>query len=234
LLYFALPLLAGLAVTHAFIPPTPGPIAVASILGADLGMVILVGFLVGMPAAIVSGIFYGRYISSKIFIAVEGQISEEQRVNYPSIIKILAIVFVPIVLIVLAALAKLEVWPMAEGLKRVIAFIGHPFAALILANILAWIFLGLRENYSKHSLLKVATKSMEPAGTIILLTGAGTTVAIASGASVFSHVNDSGFWLVSQYLKLNERQTYRSWTMLTTVLGLTGLAVVLLLSLLAG
>jgi Gnt-I system low-affinity gluconate transporter len=59
-------------------------------------------------------------------------------------------------------------------------------------------------------------------------------VAIASGASVFSHVNDSGFWLVSQYLKLNERQTYRSWTMLTTVLGLTGLAVVLLLSLLAG
>lgn len=306
LLYFALPLLAGLAVTHAFIPPTPGPIAVASILGADLGMVILVGFLVGMPAAIVSGIFYGRYISSKIFIAVEGQISEEQRVNYPSIIKILAIVFVPIVLIVLAALAKLEVWPMAEGLKRVIAFIGHPFAALILANILAWIFLGLRENYSKHSLLKVATKSMEPAGTIILLTGAGgvlkqllidssigleiaegfaradlsifvvafsvaalvrvlqgsstvamitaasivaplaadgdyssfvlalITVAIASGASVFSHVNDSGFWLVSQYLKLNERQTYRSWTMLTTVLGLTGLAVVLFLSLLAG
>jgi len=59
------------------------------------------------------------------------------------------------------------------------------------------------------------------------------TVAIASGASVFSHVNDSGFWLVSQYLKLNERQTYRSWTMLTTVLGLTGLAIVLLLGLLA-
>lgn len=193
---------------------------------------------------------------------------------------------------------------MAEGLKRVIEFIGHPFAALILANILAWIFLGLGENNSKQSLLKVATKSMEPAGTIILLTGAGVvlkqllidssigleiaegfaranlsvyvvafsvaalvrvlqgsstvamitaasmvaplavdagyssfalaliTVAIASGASIFSHVNDSGFWLVSQYLKLNERQTYRSWTMMTTVLGFTGLAVVLLLSLL--
>ena len=209
----------------------------------------------------------------------------------------------PIVLIVLAAFAKLEVWSMAEGLKRVIEFIGHPFAALILANLLAWIFLGLGENYNKQSLLKVATKSMEPAGTIILLTGAGgvlkqllidssigleiaegfaradlsiflvafsvaalvrvlqgsstvamitaasivaplatgesyssfalalITVAIASGASVFSHINDSGFWLVSQYLKLDERQTYRSWTMMTTVLGLTGLIVVLLLSL---
>jgi H+/gluconate symporter-like permease len=56
-------------------------------------------------------------------------------------------------------------------------------------------------------------------------------VAIASGASTFSHVNDSGFWLVSQYLGINEKQTYRSWTMMTTVLSLVGIAVVLLLAL---
>ena len=56
-------------------------------------------------------------------------------------------------------------------------------------------------------------------------------VAIASGASTFSHVNDSGFWLVSQYLGIDEKQTYKSWTMMTTILSLVGISVVMLISL---
>ena len=55
ILFYGLPLLAGLAITHAFIPPTPGPVAVAEILSANLGWVILFGFLVGFPTAMVSG-----------------------------------------------------------------------------------------------------------------------------------------------------------------------------------
>jgi len=51
-------------------------------------------------------------------------------------------------------------------------------------------------------------------------------IAVASGASIFSHLNDSGFWLVSQYLGLDERQTFRSWTLMTTLLALTGLLAV--------
>ena len=62
LLFYALPLLAGVAGTHAFIPPTPGPVAVAKILGADLGSIIVMGIIVGIPSAIVSGIFYGKFI----------------------------------------------------------------------------------------------------------------------------------------------------------------------------
>jgi len=81
LLLYAIPLLAGLAVTHAFIPPTPGPVAVADILGADLGLVILMGFLVGLPAAVVSGIFFGRYISNKIFVEAPSHIQEDSREN---------------------------------------------------------------------------------------------------------------------------------------------------------
>ncbi len=66
LLYYAIPLLAGLAVTHSFIPPTPGPVAVADIIDAQLGWVILLGFLLGIPTA------YGRsslqiYISKLTF-----------------------------------------------------------------------------------------------------------------------------------------------------------------------
>ncbi|MEK9609735.1 MAG: hypothetical protein VW058_08715 [Flavobacteriaceae bacterium] len=57
------------------------------------------------------------------------------------------------------------------------------------------------------------------------------TIAIASGASVFSHVNDSGFWLVSQYLGMDETKTFKSWSIMTTILGVTGLLMVMLLSL---
>ncbi|WP_326492552.1 GntT/GntP/DsdX family permease [Sinomicrobium oceani] len=51
-------------------------------------------------------------------------------------------------------------------------------------------------------------------------------IAIASGGSIMSHVNDSGFWMVNQFLGLTEKQTFRSWTVMTTILALTGFGVV--------
>ena len=54
-------------------------------------------------------------------------------------------------------------------------------------------------------------------------------ISIASGATILSHVNDSGFWLVGQYLGLNEKQTFKSWTMMTTILALTGVLTVSLI-----
>ncbi len=62
------------------------------------------------------------------------------------------------------------------------------------------------------------------------LTGA-LVVAIAAGATVLSHFNDSGFWLVSRYLGLDEKQTLQSWTVMVTIVGLVGFGVVLVISL---
>jgi len=59
---------------------------------------------------------------------------------------------------------------------------------------------------------------------------AAVTVAIAAGATVLSHVNDSGFWLVSRYLGLSERDTLRSWTVMEILVGVTGFLVVLAIS----
>ena len=56
-LYYVIPLLAGLAVGHAFIPPTPGPVLVAAMLGVDLGWVILIGIAV----VFVAYNFIGQY-----------------------------------------------------------------------------------------------------------------------------------------------------------------------------
>ena len=306
LLLYGIPLLAGLAITHAFIPPTPGPVAVADILNADLGWVILFGFVVGIPTAIISGPVFGKYIAKKIFVeAPQLNIDKLKSEEFPPVGVIFSIIGIPILLIVSNTVLNSTLFN--EGfipfeVKSWLKMIGHPFTALIIANMVAWYVLGIRRNFTKENLLKITTKSMEPAGIIILLTGAGgvfkqvlvntgtgemlanyfanegvsillfaflaavivrvlqgsstvamitaagitapllavdiseidkalLVIAIASGASILSHVNDSGFWLVSKYLGINETQTFKSWTLMTTILSLTGFVTVFIFSL---
>jgi len=298
ILHYAIPLLAGLAVTHSFIPPTPGPIAVADILGVNLGWVMLAGIIAGFPAMVVSGILFGKYIGNKIHVPAPAEEKAETALHsLPKFSTVFAIILLPILLIVLNTLTAENFIPVKSAqLKSTIALVGHPFVALIIANLIAWYLLGRRKGYTSEQLLKVSTNSLKPAGIIILLTGAGgvfkqvlvdtgagaamataladigmplilfaflaaclvrviqgsatvamitaaglvypfmensglggmqvaaIVIAIASGASIFSHVNDSGFWLVKEYLGLTEKQTFRSWTMMTTILAMTGFA----------
>ncbi|MEM9327915.1 MAG: gluconate transporter, partial [Bacteroidota bacterium] len=89
-------------------------------------------------------------------------------------------------------------------------------------------------------LLALIVRVLQGSATVAMITGAGLVapvldpemspiqlalivIAIASGATALSHVNDSGFWLVNRYLGLTEKQTLQSWTLLTTVVGGCGL-----------
>ena len=312
LLYYGIPLLAGLAVTHSFMPPTPGPIAVAEILDAQLGWVIFFGFILGIPTAIIAGPIFGKYISGKINI----QPPKEMMVNnsagaapgekLPSFRSIALIIATPLFLILVNTFTSVLV---DKGVLEqtlvsdILIFVGHPFSALIIAALLAIYFLGIRRGKSRQQLLDLSTKALGPAGIIILVTGAGgvlkqilvdsgigemmansiadsamppiflawvlaaiirvtqgsTTVAmitaagimapvlsfinpsppelalivlaIASGATILSHVNDSGFWLVSKYFGMDEKQTLRSWTVMETIVGVCGLVFTMLASL---
>ncbi|GAB1858332.1 gluconate transporter [Flavobacteriaceae bacterium MHTCC 0001] len=309
ILLYAIPLLAGLAITHAYIPPTPGPVAVADILKADLGWVILFGFITGIPTAILSGPVFAKYISKKIHIgAPEINLAKQDDTNYPGVSLIISIIGIPILLIVGNTVLNSPLFPegtIPSQLKSWLKMIGHPFTALIIANVVAWYTLGVKRGVQKETLLKITTKSMEAAGIIILLTGAGgvfkqmlintgtgemlanyfankgisillfafvaaaivrilqgsatvamitsagitapllstdisdinkalLVIAIASGASILSHVNDSGFWLVSKYLGINEKQTFRSWTVMTTIIAVVGFISVFMCSLVFG
>ena len=297
LLRYGLPLLAGLAITHAFIPPTPGPVAVADILQADLGWVILFGIIVGIPTAIVCGPLFSEMVSRKIHLdAPELETDKTPAEDLPGVGGITAIIGLPIFLILCNTILNSPEFAELDYLSTIrkwIQLVGHPFTALILANLIAWYVLGIRKKIPRDQLVRMTTKSMEPAGIIILLTGAGgvfkqvlidtgagemaaesiagsgmgvfvfafvsavvvrvlqgsATVAmitaagltapllvsempdmgkallvivIAAGASAISHVNDSGFWLVSKYLGMSEKQTFRSWTVMTTLLAATG------------
>ena len=310
LLYYAIPLLAGLAVTHAMVPPTPGPTAVAQILGVDLGWVVLFGLIIGLPVTIIAGPEFGRHIAGKIDVqaprelmeANAGQAGKDE--DLPRFGIIAAIISVPLVLILLSTFIKfgIEKNIVAAGLfTEILVFIGHPFCALIIATLLS-IILCLKRKFSKEAILELSTKALGPAGIIILVTGAGgvlkqilvdsgigktlaesiagssipvivlawvlaavvritqgsatvamitsaslispvtqslrigqpkaalVVMAIASGATILSHVNDSGFWIVSKYLGMNEKQTLRSWTVMETIIAVSGLLFTLLAS----
>jgi GntP family gluconate:H+ symporter len=56
-------------------------------------------------------------------------------------------------------------------------------------------------------------------------------LAVGAGSLFFSHVNDAGFWLVNQYFRLTVLQTIKTWSIMETVLSVSGLGVVLLLDL---
>lgn len=181
LLYYGIPLLAGLAVTHAFIPPTPGPIAVADILGADLGWVILLGFVVGIPTAIIAGPVFGKYIGNKIHVPVPDYVEMDEHENdqdddLPPFTLLILIIAVPLILIlgntitealIDQAVIEPQLWTEA------VIFIGHPFSALTIAVLIAMYWLGVRRGTTREKLSDLSMEAMKPAGVIILITGAG-------------------------------------------------------------
>lgn len=77
----------------------------------------------------------------------------------------------------------------------------------------------------------IVAPAIEGAGFSVPLTGL-VVIAIASGATAFSHVNDSGFWLVGRYLGISEEHTLQSWTAMVTIVGLVGFSTALLIGLL--
>jgi len=176
LLAYGIPLLAGLAVTHAFVPPTPGPIAVAQLVGADLGRVIFYGVLLGLPCAVLAGPVFGGWIADRIPAGIPAYMEN--------------------------AVAKKR-WD-----EKDLPGFGTVFGILLLPLALI--------------LLNTVTNAALPEGHPVRTLCAFVVIAIAAGATAISHVNDSGFWLVNRYFGLSTKDTLRSWTVMETIIGVTG------------
>ena len=173
-LYYVIPLLAGLAVGHAFIPPTPGPVLVATMLGVDLGWVILVGIFCGIFAMIAAGPIWGSICGKKYMVEVPEHVAQQADIDESKLPKfgtIVGIIMIPLLLIIANSVAK--VVPALAGIQPVLAFLGEPFMALLLATIAAMYLLGTRHGYTNAQLEKIMTKSLEPTGMILLVTACG-------------------------------------------------------------
>ncbi|MFF2521767.1 GntP family permease [Streptomyces liangshanensis] len=225
---YAMPLLAGLSMTHAFLPPHPGPVAAAGLFHVDLGWMILMGALVGIPAVLAAWV-YAAWIGKRLYVEVpqdmleaaeeaKAAVAEEQRAAGVTpqeapvgLGTVLAIIGTPLVLILLATFSSIALDP-STG-RSVIEFFGHPFVALTIALLVAYYLLGLRRGWSRQSLERVSTASLKPVGNILLVVGAGGVFgAVLKGSGIADALADTFHdvglpvillaWLISVVLRV--------------------------------
>ncbi|MEM9937059.1 MAG: GntP family permease, partial [Bacteroidota bacterium] len=171
----AIALSMGLMVTHTMVPPTPGPIAAASILGADLGRVILIGLFASMGALVVAVLFAKKYAASFQLNEVQQSTTHiEAAPSYsPSAGKAFLPIIIPILLIILKSIAEFPTKPLGESaFIEFLLFMGNPVVALFLGMLLAFL---LPRKFSRSMLGTSGWvgEALQQAAMIILITGAG-------------------------------------------------------------
>lgn len=180
----------GLQLTHVFVPPTPGPLTVAGILGVDVGIMILSGILFTIPVYII-GILYCKWLGRKIYQVPSDDPSKEfdrkefreeylksienienlyKEKNLPSVGLSFAPIVVPLVLILIQTVTKFL--GLKEGITfGIVSFIGHPIIALIIGTLIS--IYGLGNKMSKKEVNDAMSRAVQSTGMIMLITGAG-------------------------------------------------------------
>lgn len=305
-LFFAIALASGLYAAHVFVPPTPGPLAAAAMLDADLGTVLILGLLVAIPVSL-TGYFWARFVSGYIKTTNAGEEKVQatiENTTAPTALQAFLPLVVPLFLIALKSVGNYPTQPFGEGfLFSIVDFAGHPVVALLLGVFLAF---SLGRRYPAKERNEWIVEALKQAGLIVLITGAGgafgailrtvdfatildlsatsgvggllicfgiaaalktaqgsstvaiiTTAAIAApllttfglvsvsekalgvlaigaGAMTVSHINDSYFWVVSQFSDLDVKNALKGHSMATLFQGLVGIALIVVIYLIMG
>ncbi|MCB0598267.1 MAG: GntP family permease [Lewinellaceae bacterium] len=170
-------LILGLMLTHVMVPPTPGPIAAAGIIGADVGLVMLLGLIVSAISLVVA-IIYSKRVAAKTYIdpnpdLTEAEVEEKIR-QAPSAAKSFLPIIIPILLIVGKSIVEFNLKDGETGtwLVQLLSFIGSPVIALTIGMLLAFT---LPKKFDRNILSTSGWvgKALVDAAIIILVTGAG-------------------------------------------------------------
>ena len=183
-LYYAIPLLAGLASGYAFVAPSAGSVLTANALDVNLGMMIMVGVPTAIISMLIAGIIWGGFIGNKIFAALpeDGNETVHSEKELPPFGLVLSVVLIPLVLILLGTISKYVA--ILQSVADILGFIGKPFFALTIATLAAMYFLGIRRGFTGAQIKAIFDKSLKPTGMILLV--------IASGGVIRWMLQDSG------------------------------------------
>ncbi len=294
LVVFVVALSTGLYVSHVFVPPTPGPLAAAAALDADLGLVMIMGLLLAVPTALV-GYFWAKWSGRKHEVSnIEVPDTEEDVGSDTGILAVFLPIFIPIFLIALRSIANYPSHPLGQGiLHDILIFVGNPLIALFVGFLFATQLADKKTSVKDK--LGWVSDALKDAGSIILITGAGgafgnvlragnigevletgmagmqagillpfllaailktaqgsstvaiittatiiaplmgslglddeisralAVLAVGAGAMTVSHINDSYFWVVSQFSGMDTKATLRSHTAATFFQGITAI-----------
>lgn len=165
----------GLTAAHTMVPPTPGPLAAAAIIGADLGWVIFIG-LITSGVGLLVGIPFAKRMGNKIYIEPyslsESDVIQSQE-ELPSLTRTLLPILIPLALIVSKAIIQFPGFPMSKGpIIAVIDFVGHPIIALLIGVFFA-IRIPKKRDSNRLSEKGWVGKAIKGSATILLITAAG-------------------------------------------------------------
>lgn len=295
LLYVGLPMVAPLSVTHGFLPPHPGPVALAGIFGANIGTLLIYGLALALPIAVLAGIIYPRLLLAKTEkVAVRYEMGTEGEKTLPGTFTSFLVVLSPVLFIALGTLGlnfsggavravfqllaeptfslllsllltifllpqSLETAMLhcVEGVKSIalilliIAAGGAFKQVLIDSNVgeaiksftaswhLSPLFLGwLIAALFRVALGSATVAALTASGIVLPLVGPGVSpelmvLSVGAGSLFCSHVNDTGFWMFKEYFGLTIKETFRTWTVMESLISVAGLGGVFLLSTLA-
>jgi Gnt-I system high-affinity gluconate transporter len=177
-LYVGIPMIAALSVTHGFLPPHPGPVALASIFNADMGKVLFYGMMISIPIAIISGVIFPRMIikvNLNNYTAQKINISEDA--GLPSPLKSFAITLMPVVLI---AVGNIGVLLFSNGLQPYFRFLADPTLALLLSITIVLLIVDIKLEKAMQSCIE-GVKNVAMIILIIAAGGAFKQILIDSG-----------------------------------------------------
>ncbi|SDH00025.1 Gnt-I system high-affinity gluconate transporter [Pedobacter terrae] len=299
-LYIGLPMLAALSVTHGFLPPHPSPAALVVQFKADMGLTLLYGLAVSIPAIVIGGPIFSRTLKSITAVPIASfspvELADQ---DLPSGFKSFFTALLPVILLAAASFLPLLLNPDSAILPYIL-FAGQPSVVMLIVLIAATWLLGLSQGKKitaimgiyadavkdialilliiagSGALKQVLTESgvsnqiayylqhveLEPlflawliaalirfcvgSATVAGLTTAGIiaplmeqthtnpnlmVLAVGAGSLMFSHVNDAGFWMFKEYFGLSLKDTFKSWALMESIVGIVGLLGILLLHL---
>jgi len=293
-LYVGIPMAAALSVTHGFLPPHPGPVALASIFHANVGQTLIYGLILSIPIAIIAGIFFPRTIIKLPKLNGVTKVLElKEELGLPSALKSFTIALSPIFFIAIGTMGTVLT---SNGtlINNIFVFIADPTAALILAILITLIIQNIPVEKAMEScaeavksvamiiliiaaggafkqilvdssigeqvksltadmnvsplllgwLIAAALRVTLGSATVAALTASGMVIpfvtagaspelmvlAVGAGSLMFSHVNDTGFWMFKEYFNLSLKETFKTWTMMESLISVLGLAGVMILN----
>lgn len=174
LLYVGVPMAAALSVTHGFLPPHPGPTAIATIFNADMGKTLLYGTLLAIPTVILAGPVYARFLKGIDKPVPEGLYNPKIFTDkeMPSFGVSVSTALVPVILMALRAVAEM-ILPKGHSLLPYAEFFGDPVIATLIAVLIAIFTFGLNRGRSVESVMETLSDSIKIIAMMLLVIGGG-------------------------------------------------------------
>ncbi|UXR76452.1 MULTISPECIES: gluconate:H+ symporter [unclassified Staphylococcus] len=223
-LQVGLPMTAAIAVTHGFLPPHPGPVAIAEAVDANVGYVLMYGIIIGIPLAMIVGATFPA-VARKLVPSAFNQENEVDAVNGVEELKVdklpsfgisLLTALLPVILMIIATIVQLVTGHedgKASGLEGFIYFLGSSSTAMLIAVLFAIYTMGIRQQRTMNHIMDSVTAAITPIAMLLLIIGGGGTfkqVLIDGGvgdaiSNIFSDTSMSPIvlaWLAAALMRL--------------------------------